>query len=174
MPRPCAEFSGTYAQPAQMPDGAPCLPPPVRSASSRTLDHEPHLVQLPKRATGPGTTHTAPWIGCQQGSHSTNVRSPLAGLRLRQVFRTVASAPHMSQRTSRLALDSAGGAVEIVLRGGEPDAVLLSTIRVPDVAAGGTLKLSLLDRPATVQVHILRPDHTDHRACASLRKCSRP
>jgi hypothetical protein len=42
-----------------MPEGAPCLPALVHSASSRTEHQEPHRVQLPKQATGPGTIHSA-------------------------------------------------------------------------------------------------------------------
>ena len=47
-----------YVQSWQIPDGAPCFPPPVRSASSRTENQEPQPWQVPKHGTGPGTIQT--------------------------------------------------------------------------------------------------------------------
>jgi hypothetical protein len=146
-----------YTQLGHLPEGAPCLPPPVRSASSRTENHKPHREQLPKQATGPGTIHTELRIGCQQRSHRAKVSSPL--VLQRHVFRTGAAVPHWAQRTSRLALDAAVRAVQIVLVDRLPPAALLTTVRVPGVPAGGALELTLLNRATAVQAAILWPDH---------------
>lgn len=149
-----------------VPNQAPCLPPSARSVSSLTPNHPEHQRHLPKHATGPGTIQSRSRSGSQHGSQSTPVPSP--SLR-RQVFRATASWPHLSQRTSRLALDAAARAVQIVLADREPDAVLLAAIGVPGVPAARAPQLPLLDRTPSMQVAVLWPDHADHRSRAILR-----
>ncbi len=81
----------------QVPLGAPRLPPRVTSASSLKENQEPHPRQTPWTATTPGMIHSAPLTGSQQGSQSTNVRSPVLHL---QVFMAGAAEPHPSQITA--------------------------------------------------------------------------
>ncbi len=80
----------------QVPLGAPRLPPGVASGSSLKENHPEHPRQTPWTATMPGTIHSTPLIGPQQGSHSTNLLSTVLHL---TVLRAGASASQPLQRT---------------------------------------------------------------------------
>ena len=110
LPRHVAAY-GSYGHTGQIPVGALCRPPPARSTSSLTDNHSPQRRQVPKQATGPGTTQTEPATGRQQGSQSAKV-SVYPSLR-RHVLSAGAERPHREHSTLVLARQqhAGGGAV---------------------------------------------------------------
>jgi hypothetical protein len=98
---------GSYGHTGQIPVGSPCRPPPLGSSRSRAENHSPQPRHVPKQVTGPGTTHTEPATGRQQGSQSAKV-SLYPSLR-RHVLRAGAERPHPEHSTLVLASQQHAG-----------------------------------------------------------------